>query len=216
MKNKEERSFANKIFSKLEKVYSGAKCVLKFSNSWELLVAVQLSAQCKDETVNKITEKLFVKYKTLESYANANLREFEEDIKSSGFFRNKAKNIISSAKIVLEKFGGKIPNSMEKILTLPGVARKTANVVLGNAFGIVEGIAVDTHVSRLSTRLGLTKSTSPEKQEKELMEIFDKKNWFNLTYYFIEHGRKICNAKKPKCNECFLKNFCKFYNKEIL
>ncbi len=202
-----------KVFSELEKNYFGAKCSLKFSNPWEMLVATMLSAQCKDETVNKITEKLFKKYKNIEDYANADILQFEKDIKSSGFFRNKAKNIISTAKILIKNFYGEVPNSMEELIKLPGVARKTANVVLGNSFGIVSGIAVDTHVSRVSKRIGLTISEIPKKQEIELMKNFEKDKWFNLSYYLIEHGRKICDAKKPKCKECFLKNFCKFGKK---
>lgn len=197
-----------RIFSLLLKNYPNARIVLTYSNTWELLVAVILSAQCTDTRVNLVTEKLFKKYKTVKDYAEANLSEFKQDIRSTGFFRNKAKNIIKSANIILDKFNGKIPKSMDDMLTLAGVARKTANVVLGNAYGIVEGIAVDTHVRRLANRLGLSSNSDPVKIEQDLMKLFPKKDWFKLTYLLIEHGRKICNAKKPLCNECFLNKVC--------
>ncbi len=167
-----------------------------------------LSAQCTDKTVNNVTKKLFRKYKTLKDYADADLATLQEDIKSTGFYRNKAKNIKASAKLIIERFHGHVPNTMEELLRLPGVARKTANIVLGNAFGKVSGIAVDTHVRRLSQRLGFTKAQNPETIEQELMKIFPKDRWFSLTYLLIEHGRKVCIAKKPKCDECFLSHAC--------
>ena len=167
-----------------------------------------LSAQCTDKRVNIITDKLFKKYKSFDDYINADLTEFELDIKSAGFFRNKAKNILASAKIIREKFNGVVPKTMKDILPLPGVARKSANVILGNAYEVVEGIAVDTHVIRLSKRLGLSKNSDPVKIEKDLMEKFAKKDWFKLTYLLIEHGRNICEAKKPKCDVCFLNKIC--------
>ncbi|MCP2520774.1 endonuclease III [SCandidatus Aminicenantes bacterium Aminicenantia_JdfR_composite] len=206
IKNKKE--LARQIVSLLKVYYPNSKVALNFTTGWELLVAVVLSAQCTDERVNQVTKKLFKKYKTIEDYAKADLKEFEEDIKPTGFYRNKARNIINIAKIILNKYGGKVPNSMEELLKLPGVARKTANIVLGNAFGIVEGIAVDTHVRRLSKRLGLSNEKDPIKIERDLMEIFDKKDWFQLTYMLIDHGRKICEAKKPKCDKCFLNKIC--------
>lgn len=197
-----------KIFVLLKKYYPNAKIALKYSNNWELTVAVILSAQCKDERVNIVTQNLFNKYKTVKDYAKAELKEFEKDIGSTGFYHAKAKNIISSAKLILGKYHGQIPKTMEEMLALPGVARKTANVVLGNAYGVVEGIAVDTHVRRLSQRLGLTKNDDPVKIEQDLMKLFDKKDWFKLTYILIEHGRTICDAKKPKCDACFLNHIC--------
>lgn len=187
---------------------NSAKIALKYRNNWQLLVAVVLSAQCTDKRVNIITEKLFRKYKTISDYANASFEEFEQDIKSTGFYKNKAKNIIASANLIIEKYNGKIPKTMKEILGLPGVARKTANIVLGNAYGIYQGVAVDTHVKRLSQRLGLTGNKNPDKIEQDLMRLFDKKDWFKLTYLLIEHGRAICEAKKPKCNKCFLNKFC--------
>jgi len=159
------------------------------------MVAVQLSAQCTDKKVNEVTQKLFKKYKTLDDYVRAKPHAFERDIYQTGFYRNKTKNILAAAKIVKEKYKGKIPNTMEEILTLPGVARKTANVVLGNAYGIVEGIAVDTHVKRLTKKFGLTKETDPVKIEHDLMEIIPKKDWLLFTYLIIEFGRMYCPAR---------------------
>lgn len=199
---------SKKFLSILKKTYPNAKIALNYSNNWELTVAVILSAQCTDKRVNIVTEKLFKKYKTLEDYVTANLKEFEQDIRSTGFYRNKAKNIIASANIIQEEFDGKVPDNMEDLLKLKGVARKTANVVLGNAYGKVEGIAVDTHVKRLSQRLGLTKEKDPVKIEKDLMKLFPKKDWYKLTYLLIEHGRAICDAKKPLCHKCPLKELC--------
>jgi endonuclease-3 len=183
------------IIKVLKKLFPHPKIALNFSNPWELFVVVVLSAQCTDKKVNEVTEKLFKKYKKLDDYINADLKEFEKDIKSTGFYKNKAKNILAAAKIIKEKFGGKIPKTMEELLTLPGVGRKTANVILGNAYGVVEGIAVDTHVRRLSRLLGLTKNTQPEKIEKDLMEIVPRKYWFYITYWLIDYGRKFHPAK---------------------
>lgn len=198
----------NKILKILKKEYPNAKIALKFSNPLEILVATILSAQCTDKRVNLITEKLFKKYKTVEDYANADIKKFQEEIRSTGFYRNKAKNIIESAKKILKDFNGKVPDNMEDLLKLPGVARKTANIVLYNGFGKIEGIPVDTHVKRLSYRLGLTKNTDPEKIEKDLMAQLDKKDWGIISYLLIEHGRNVCDAKKPKCNICKLKELC--------
>jgi len=190
------------VIRELKKLFPDSKIVLNYSNNWELLVAVMLSAQCTDKKVNEVTKKLFEKYKTLKDYINADLKEFEQDIKPTGFYRNKAKNILASARIVKEKFGGKIPKTMKEILTLPGVARKTANVVLGNAYGVVEGIAVDTHVKRLSKQLGLTDEDNPEKIERDLMKIIPKKEWFDFTYRMIDYGRKYCPARPHKHSLC--------------
>lgn len=194
----ERKKRANKIVKKLQELFPDAAIVLKYSNTWELLVSVILSAQCTDKQVNIVTEKLFEKYRTLDDYVKANVDEFEKDIKSTGFYRNKAKNILAAAKIVKEQFGGKVPDTMEELLTLPGVARKTANVVLGNAYGKVEGIAVDTHVRRLSIKFGLTDHKDPVKIEQDLMQILPKKDWFFLTYGLIEYGRHICPARRHK------------------
>ncbi len=193
---------ALKIVKELKKLFPEAKMALKYSNHWELLVAVILSSQCTDKKVNEVTAKLFKKYPKFNDYLNASPKEFEQDIKPTGFYKNKAKNILNSAKIVQEKFKGKIPNTMENIITLPGVARKTANVVLGNAYQIVEGIAVDAHVTRLSKILGLTKNTDPNKIEKDLMLLLPKKEWFELTYRLIDYGRKYCPARSHDHQNC--------------
>ena len=196
------KKLAEKIIRKLKELLPDAKIALKYSNNWELLVAVILSAQCTDKMVNKVTEKLFKKYKSLEDYVKADAIEFEKDIRSTGFFRNKAKNILATAKIIKGKFHGKVPNSMNDLLTLPGVARKTANVVLGNAFGIYEGIAVDTHVRRLSKLYGLTDQDNPDKIEQDLLKIVPKKDWFKFTYLMIDYGRKYCRARKHDHENC--------------
>lgn len=195
-KEREKRAFF--INSQLKKFFPRAKIVLNYSNNWELLVAVILSAQCTDKKVNEVTAKLFKKYKTLDEYVTVNQSEFEQDIYSTGFYRNKAKNILASAKIVKHKFHDKVPNTMEDLLTLPGVARKTANIILGNAYGIVEGIAVDTHVRRLSQKFDLTSEKDPVKIEKDLMALLPKSEWFEFTYRLIEYGRKYSPANKVK------------------
>lgn len=204
---------AKNIFTRLKRVYPRAGMILQFSNPWELLVAVILSAQCTDKKVNEVTEKLFQKYRTLDDYVRASAnrrseREFEAMIHATGFYHAKAKHILITARIVKEKFGGKVPKTMEEMLTLRGVARKTANVVLGNAYHVIEGIAVDTHVSRLSQRLGFSESRDPKKIEQDLMQLLPKKNWFRSTYLLIEHGRTICTAKDPRCDLCPLKKLC--------
>ena len=209
---------ADTILSLLKKTYPNAQIVLNYGNPWELLVAVILSAQCTDLMVNKVTERLFVKYKTLDDYVNAYITEFEKDIKSTGFYHSKAKNILAAAKLVKEKFAGSVPKTMEEILTIPGVARKTANVVLGNAYNVVEGIVVDTHVLRLSQRLRLVdvdrsipdykKDADPVKIEKQLMEYLPKDMWFKTTYLLIDHGRSVCKAQKPDCAHCVVSAHC--------
>ncbi len=204
----ELKARASKICSILEKQYPQAKTVLSFGNPLEILVATILSAQCTDSRVNLVTKELFKKYKTAKDYANADIKKFEQEIRSTGFYKNKAKNIINAAKKIVSDFNGKVPNTMEELVTLPGVARKTANVVLGNAYGIVEGIAVDTHMIRVNYRLGLTKQKEPVKIEQDLMALLPKDKWFNYTYVLIEHGRKICTAKKPLCKECVLNKIC--------
>jgi len=191
----------NKLLIKLKKLYPNPKMALNFSNHWELLVSVILSAQCTDKKVNEVTEKLFKKYTTLKDYVQADPKEFEQDIRQTGFFRNKTKNIVAAAKKIQEEYKGKLPKTMEEMLTIPGVARKTANVVLGNAYGVVEGIAVDTHVRRFAYRFDLSDSLDPKKIERDLMEIVPKKEWFHLTYRFIDYGRDYCPARKHDCLE---------------
>jgi endonuclease-3 len=197
-----------KVIELLEKEHPDAKIALHFTNPLELLVATILSAQCTDERVNIVTEKLFKKYRTAEDYANADQRELEEDIKSTGFYRNKARSLKKCGQMLVEKFDSQVPRIMEEMLELPGVARKTANIVLSNAYGVVEGIAVDTHVRRLANRLGLTEHEDPNKIEEELMKIVPKNNWMRITDLLIFHGRRICTAKKPKCGICVLNKIC--------
>ncbi len=183
----------------LEKLYPEAHIALNFKNNWELLVAVQLSAQCTDTMVNRVTETLFKKYRKLDDYIPATQAEFEKDIFQTGFYRNKARNILAAAKIVKEKFGGKIPKTMEEMLTIPGVARKTANVVLGNAHGVFNGIAVDTHVKRFATRFDLSDYKDPVRIERDLMQILPKREWFVFTYRLIDYGRAVCPARPHLC-----------------
>jgi len=188
-----------KIARELKKLFPEAKMALKYSTNWELLVAVILSAQCTDKKVNEVTRKLFRKYKNLDDYVSANIKNFEKDIHSTGFYRNKAKNILATAKIIKERHKGRVPKTMDEMLELPGVARKTANVVLGNAYGVVEGIAVDTHVKRLTRLLNLTDETNPNKIEEDLMQILPKKEWGKFTHRMIHYGREYCPAA-PKHN----------------
>jgi endonuclease-3 len=197
-----------KIISLLEKELPDAKIALNYTNPFELLVATILSAQCTDERVNLVTRTLFKKYKTAEDYANAEIKGLEQNVKSTGFYRNKAKNIKKASQILVEKYDSQVPRTMDEILELPGVARKTANVVLQNAYGIIEGIAVDTHVRRVSTRLGLTKNRDPNKIETDLTEIVPHDKWMRITDLLIILGRKTCTAKKPKCEICTLNKIC--------
>jgi endonuclease-3 len=197
-----------KIVELLEKEHPDAKIALHYTNPLELLVATILSAQCTDERVNIVTKTLFEKYKTAEDYANADLKELEKDIKSTGFYRNKARNIKKCCQMLIEKFNSQVPKTMEEMLELPGVARKTANIVLSNAFEVIEGIAVDTHVRRLAKRLGLTEHEDPNKIEESLMEIVPKDQWMKITDLLIFHGRRVCLAKKPKCGICVLNRIC--------
>ncbi|PVX24639.1 MAG: endonuclease III [Candidatus Bathyarchaeum sp.] len=197
-----------KIIEILDKEYPKASTALHFSSPLEILVATILSAQCTDKRVNIVTKSLFKKYKTAQDYANADLAELEQDIRSTGFYRNKAKNIKNSGKLLVEKFDSKVPETMEELLELPGVARKTANIVLSNAYGVIVGIAVDTHVRRLSQRLGLSENSNPDKIEADLMEVVSKKDWKHITNLLISHGRAVCNARKPKCDICVLNKLC--------
>jgi len=186
----------------LKNLFPETGMTLRYSNNWELLVAVVLSAQCTDKKVNEVTETLFKKYRTLGAYVKADKKEFEKDIHSTGFFHTKAKNILAAAKMIQEKFCGKIPRTMAEIVTIPGVARKTANVVLGNAYGVVDGIAVDTHVRRLAKLHGLTDHDDPVKIEQDLMQILPKKEWFLFTYRCIDYGRKYCPARAHDHAHC--------------
>lgn len=196
------------IIEELHQLYPDAKCSLNFSNPLELLIATQLSAQCTDERVNIVTRDLFRKYRSVEDYASVGQEELEQDIRSTGFYRNKAKNIRASAQRIITGFGGEVPRTMTELLTLPGVARKTANVVMGNAFGIVEGIVVDTHVGRLVRRFGWTSSEDPVRVEQDLMKIVPQQDWLDLSHMLIYHGRAICLARKPLCEECALNDLC--------
>jgi len=204
-----------KIIQILKKEYPRPKIALEFSNPLEILVATILSAQCTDKRVNIVTEPLFKKYKTVKDYAHADLKTFESQIRSTGFYKNKAKNIINAAKKIIGDFDGRVPSTMQELMTLPGVARKTANIVLYSGFGKIEGIAVDTHVRRLSQRLGLSKSDDPVKIEQDLMELVPKKDWGELSFLLIDHGRRVCDAKKPLCNQCVLEKICPYPSKKV-
>lgn len=199
---------ALKVIELLEKEYPNAKTALNYTNPLELLIATMLSAQTTDERVNIVTEPLFKKYKTPEDYANADLKALEQDVRSTGFYHNKASNLKKSCQMLVEKYNSQVPKTMNQLIELPGVARKTANIVLFNAYGTIEGIAVDTHVRRLSQRLGLTDQNDPAKIEQELMKIVPKENWMRLTDLLIFHGRQVCTAKKPKCEICLLNKIC--------
>ncbi|HEU5438400.1 MAG TPA: endonuclease III [Ktedonobacterales bacterium] len=203
-----ERQRAAAIMAALHEEYPDATCSLDFSTSLELLVATILSAQCTDERVNAVTRQLFQKYRSAADYATANPEELEQDVKQTGFYRNKAKSIREAARLIVERFGGEVPRTMAELIQLPGVARKTANVVLGNAYGLVEGVVVDTHVGRLARRLGLTESEDPVKVEQDLMALFSPSDWLFLSHALIYHGRKVCQARKPLCEQCMLVALC--------
>ncbi|MGA2769062.1 MAG: endonuclease III [Candidatus Bathyarchaeia archaeon] len=204
----DDKARASMMIELLEKKYPKAKIALNYHNPLELLVATILSAQCTDKRVNIVTETLFKKYRRAEDYADADLTELEKDVKSTGFYRNKAKNVKQTGRILVEKFSSQVPKTMEEMLELPGVARKTANVVLQNAYGIVEGVTVDTHVRRVSRRLGLTRNEDPNKIERDLMEIIPKNEWMRITDLLISLGRDACVARKPKCEICVLNRMC--------
>jgi endonuclease-3 len=196
------------IIAELRRLYPDATCSLNFSTPLELLVATQLAAQCTDERVNLVTKDLFRKYRSVEDFATVSQEELEQDIKSTGFYRNKAKNIRATCQRIIAEYGGEVPHTMKELLSLPGVARKTANVVMGNAFGIVEGYIVDTHNMRLSRRFGWTTSEDPVKIEQTLMHIIPQKDWLDLSHYMIYHGRAICDARKPRCEQCTVAKLC--------
>ena len=202
------RKRALKTIRLLEEEHSDAEIALAFKNPLELLISTILSAQCTDKRVNIVTKTLFKKYKTPEDYAKADIKELEQDIRSTGFYHNKARHIKKCCQMLIEKFDSQVPKTMEELLELPGVARKTANIVLSNAFGIVEGIAVDTHVRRLSERLGLTQNKNQDKIEQDLMKIVPKEMWMRFSDLLIFHGRRTCMAKKQKCGECILNKIC--------
>jgi endonuclease-3 len=196
------------ILDGLDKLYPGATCALTHSNPWELLVATILSAQCTDKRVNEVTPGLFQKYPTVTDFAHASQEELANDIRSTGFFNNKAKSVIGAAKRVLSEYQGEVPRSIEELLTVPGAARKTANVVLGTSFGIASGVVVDTHVLRLSHRLDLSKALDPVKVERDLMKIIPQPRWILFSHQLIHHGRTLCIARKPRCAECLLDPIC--------
>lgn len=196
------------ILQRLDELYPGATCALKHHNAWELLVATILSAQSTDATVNKVTPEIFRKYPTTAAFAALTPEQLEPDIRSTGFFRNKSKSVVGAAKAVMENFGGKVPDTMEELLTLPGVARKTANVVLGTWFHKAIGVVVDTHVHRISRRLELTKNNDPKNIEQDLMKVIPQERWIDFSHQIIHHGRQVCVARKPRCADCKLENLC--------
>jgi endonuclease-3 len=206
--NTELKQRVRKIIRLLKRAYPDAKCSLNHSNAFELLIATILSAQCTDARVNIVTQDLFRKYRRPEDYLKVSARELEKDIRTTGFFRNKTKSIQGTAKVLTEEYGGKVPETMEQLLELPGVARKTANVVMGNAFGISSGVVVDTHVTRLSHRLDLSQQNTAEKIEQDLIAIVPKKDWVIFPHLFIAHGRAICKARNPLCAECVVEKLC--------
>jgi endonuclease-3 len=207
MVEKENKKRMRGILATLKRFYPNARCALNFKTPLQLLIATILSAQCTDERVNKVTEQLFKKYKKASDFANADISELENDIRSTGFFHNKANHIKASCSLIFTKYKH-VPKTMGEMLTLPGVARKTANIVLGNAYGIIEGIAVDTHVTRLSQRLGVTQNKNPEKIERNLMEIVPRKEWLSFTHLLQYHGRQICHVEKPLCLQCGINKMC--------
>jgi endonuclease III len=204
----DEKSHAAQVVRLLRKEYPDAKCSLSFTNPLELLVATVLSAQCTDERVNLVTKDLFRKYRSATDYARTPDAELEKDIQSTGFFRNKAKNIQNCCRLLMEQYDGQVPQDLEQLVELPGIGRKTANVILGTAFGIPSGVVVDTHVARLSQRLGLSRHKDPEKIEADFMAVLPEKEWIIFSHRMIQHGRRICMARKPKCEECTLNSIC--------
>jgi endonuclease-3 len=203
------------ILAKLDEMYPNVTCALVHSNAWELLVATILSAQCTDKRVNEVTPGLFRKYPTIQDFAATSQDELAKDIRSTGFFNNKAKSVIGAARRILNDFGGEVPREIEKLLTVPGAARKTANVVLGTAFGIASGVVVDTHVQRISRRLELTQETDPVKIEKDLMKIIPRERWILFSHQVIHHGRALCVARNPRCAECALSPLCHAPDKTV-
>ena len=211
----ERHARLKKILATLDKMYPEATCALHHHNAWQLLVATILSAQCTDKRVNMVTPGLFRKYPTIRDFANAKQEELAQDIRSTGFFNNKSKSVIGAARKILSDFGGEVPREIDQLLTVPGAARKTANVVLGTAFGIASGVVVDTHVQRIARRLDLTKQTDPGKIEKDLMKAIPKEKWILFSHQIIHHGRALCVARNPKCAECALAPLCYAPDKTI-
>jgi endonuclease-3 len=203
------------ILAKLDEAYPNATCELNHKNAFELLIATILSAQCTDVRVNQVTATLFKKYPDAKAFAYATPSELEQEIRPTGFFRNKTKSVMGASKGILENFGGEVPRTMEEILTLPGVARKTANVVLGTAYGIPSGIVVDTHVQRIANRLDLTRNEDPKKIEQDLMQVIPKDKWIQFSHQIIWHGRRVCQARKPKCVECNMESLCYAKDKTV-
>jgi endonuclease-3 len=203
------------ILQKLDEAYPNVTCALVHENPFQLLIATILSAQCTDEVVNQVTKTLFLKYRTPKDFAYANPVELELEIRPTGFFRNKTKSIMGAGKKIVEDFGGEVPRTMDELLTLPGVARKTANVVLGTAFGIAVGVVVDTHVTRLSNRLDFSRNSDPKKIEQDLMQVIPQDRWVLFSHQLIWHGRKVCQARKPKCAECNLESLCYAKDKTV-
>jgi len=206
--NADLKSRVREIIRKLKRAYPDAKCSLNHSNAFELLIATILSAQCTDDRVNIVTADLFRKYRKPDDYLKVSPRELEKDIRTTGFFRNKTKSIQGTSKALTEQYGGRVPHTMDELLELPGVARKTANVVLGNAFSTKSGVVVDTHVTRLSHRLGLSQQKQAEKIEQDLIQLVPKKDWVIFSHLLIAHGRKICKARNPLCADCVVENLC--------
>jgi endonuclease-3 len=204
----ERRARVDQILRGLDQMYPNATCALHHRDPWELLVATILSAQCTDRRVNEVTPGLFAKYPTPRDFAAVRPEVLAQDIRSTGFFNNKAKSIVGAAQKVIREFGGQVPKTMEEMLTIPGAARKTANVVLGTAYGIAVGVVVDTHVQRVSRRLDLTKQTDPGKIEQDLMKIVPQDRWILFSHQIIHHGRALCQARKPRCSECLLDSLC--------
>jgi len=203
------------ILAKLDEAYGNATCELKHENAFQLLISTILSAQCTDVRVNQVAETLYKKYPDAKAFAYATPSELEQDIRPTGFFRNKTKSVMGASKAILEKFGGDVPRTMEEILTLPGVARKTGNVVLGTAYGIASGVVVDTHVLRLSNRLDLSRNEDPKKVEQDLMKIIPQEKWIQFSHQLIWHGRRVCHARKPKCIECNMESLCYAKDKTV-
>ena len=203
------------ILKALSKAHPDPTSELHYTNVFELLVATILSAQCTDKRINEIVASLYKKYPKLKDYANANIREFEKDIKLAGFYRVKAKNIVATANIIMNEYKGKVPNKIEELVKLPGIGRKSANIILYHGYGVVAGIAVDTHVKRLSKRLDLSKEAQPVKIEQNLMEIFPEKEWGKINGYLVLHGRYICKARNPLCGKCIINNYCIYYKERI-
>ncbi len=206
-----DKKDVDRIFRIFRRLYPDSRVALDYGNPLQLLVATILSAQCTDKKVNEITKPLFIKYPGVNDFAGASVEELQEAVRPTGFYRNKARNIINSARMIRDEFGGEVPDSMDKLLRLPGVARKTANIVLSSAFKRAEGIAVDTHVKRLSERLGMSGHHDPDKIERDLLNLIPKQDWLDANYLLVNHGRSICKARKPQCEACQVRLYCAYF-----